>query len=442
MALGATCLAAYVTTREANRATQLGAVLPLKPLMALDESGVTMDYYTCGTTKMKLKCNLVLGLSLVEESKISVKYFPSGDDTTVLWTSPVTVYSNTTELEVPVFRLRSSTDYTAEVYVLGASSQDCSVLLESTFTTASTGYSKIDSHPFANVTQYHGPFSYDVLVLDMGEDHDDFEGLIGLDKDGYVVWYYETGVKTGPFDQNTDTFHFGMIVYPGDGDDVEGSKSETSRLVMVSPDGEDQVENAVFCHGPGSNFKTVTHECRYVGDNKFLSIHQQAERSSEGITAKGTTYHHFLAESVVEWDTGSNTLAELKHFDESVSHDVESGIIPMILAAQEAVQARGAKLTMFASPWSPPWWMKAPVDGVQSMLRTAKPNGLLHSMQRPYANYFSKFISAYARHGIDLWGVTVQNEPEAADVGWEKCLWTPAYQAQFVKNHLGPVLHA
>jgi len=101
--------------------------------------------------------------------------------------------------------------------------------------------------------------------------------------------------------------------------DVEGSKSETSRLVMVSPDGEDQVENAVFCHGPGSNFKTVTHECRYVGDNKFLSIHQQAERSSEGITAKGTTYHHFLAESVVEWDTGSNTLAELKHFDDVLS---------------------------------------------------------------------------------------------------------------------------
>ena len=35
----------------------------------------------------------------------------------------------------------------------------------------------------------------------------------------------------------------------------------------------------------------------------------------------------------------------------------------------------------------------------------------------------------------------MQNEPEAA-VGWEACLWTPSYQAQFVKDHLGPVLHA
>ena len=62
--------------------------------------------------------------------------------------------------------------------------------------------------------------------------------------------------------------------------------------------------------------------------------------------------------------------------------------------------------------------------------------------RQPYAKYFSRFISAYRRHGIDLWGVTVQNEPEAADVGWEKCLWTPQFQAQFVKNHLGPVLRA
>ena len=37
-----------------------------------------------------------------------------------------------------------------------------------------------------------------------------------------------------------------------------------------------------------------------------------------------------------------------------------------------------------------------------------------------------------------MWGVTVQNEPEAA-VGWEACLWTPAYQAAFVRDHLGPV---
>ena len=179
----------------------------------------------------------------------------------------------------------------------------------------------------------------------------------------------------------------------------------------------------------------------------------------------------------------------LEHFDDNVSHDVESGIIPMIRAAQRAIEATGAKLTLFASPWSPPHWMKVPVDGTQSMLATAKPNGLLPAMQRPWAKYFSRFISACAhvissnrdclcqtytghkptptlakptlgtaptahparlgahastdrRHGINIWGVTIQNEPEAGDVGWEKCLWTPEFQSRFVKEHLGPVLAA
>jgi hypothetical protein len=73
------------------------------------------------------------------------------------------------------------------------------------------------------------------------------------------------------------------------------------------------------------------------------------------------------------------------------------------------------------------------------MVASASPNGLMPSMQRPWARYFSRFISAYRARGIDLWGVTVQNEPEAA-VGWEACLWTPQFMAAFVRDHLGPVL--
>eukprot|EP00967_Tisochrysis_lutea_P080362 scaffold110355_cov31-Tisochrysis_lutea.AAC.8 len=59
--------------------------------------------------------------------------------------------------------------------------------------------------------------------------------------------------------------------------------------------------------------------------------------------------------------------------------------------------------------------------------------------QDAWAKYFSRFISAYKSHGIDVWGVTVQNEPEAA-VGWEACLYTPDFMASFVRDHLGPTL--
>ena len=131
----------------------------------------------------------------------------------------------------------------------------------------------------------------------------------------------------------------------------------------------------------------------------------------------------------------------LHHFDDSMQHDVDNGIIPMIHAAMAELERWTAdSLSLVASPWSPPAWMKLPVGGVQSMIRTAQPNGLDPAMQRPYAHYFSRFLSGYAARGIDVWGVTIQNEAEAMDVGWEKCVYTADYMASFVKEHLGPVL--
>ena len=132
---------------------------------------------------------------------------------------------------------------------------------------------------------------------------------------------------------------------------------------------------------------------------------------------------------------------ELEAFDKDVKHDYKVGMIPMIQQAQEMTAKRGFKLNVYASPWSPPAWMKLPAWGMQSMLLSDSPNGLMPSMQAPWAKYFSKFITAYKKHGIDLWGVTVQNEPEAA-VGWEACLWTPKFMASFVRDYLGPTLEA
>jgi len=132
---------------------------------------------------------------------------------------------------------------------------------------------------------------------------------------------------------------------------------------------------------------------------------------------------------------------QLEFFDDSVTHDVDVGIIPMIRAAQTAVRAGGASLNVFASPWSPPAWMKWPAGAwdQQSMLLSRSPNGLMPSMQAAWARYFSRFLAAYKRHGISMWGITVQNEPEA-HVAWEACMWTPSSMATFVRDHLGPVL--
>lgn len=53
-------------------------------------------------------------------------------------------------------------------------------------------------------------------------------------------------------------------------------------------------------------------------------------------------------------------------------------------------------------------------NGVRLATASAKPNGLDPAFAPAWANFFSKWLTAYKNHGIGpFWGVTVQNEPEA-----------------------------
>lgn len=127
--------------------------------------------------------------------------------------------------------------------------------------------------------------------------------------------------------------------------------------------------------------------------------------------------------------------AKMSHFDDSVAHDTKV-LIPFL---QRAL-AKNPQLKVFLAPWSPPAWMKRAADNyVPSMLGSALPVGLRDDAQPAWALYFSKFISAYKAHGIPFWGLTPQNEPEFA-APWEACGYNASYQADFVANHLGPVI--
>ena len=117
---------------------------------------------------------------------------------------------------------------------------------------------------------------------------------------------------------------------------------------------------------------------------------------------------------------------DLKTF--TVEHDRKFRI-PFI---KRAIAAAGGKLTIFASPWSPPAWMKDNND----MLHGGK---LKPEYYQSWANYFAKFIKAYAKEGIPIWGVTIQNEPMATQT-WESCVFTAEDERDFLKNALGPTL--
>ncbi|MCX2720559.1 glycoside hydrolase family 30 protein [Lentiprolixibacter aurantiacus] len=118
--------------------------------------------------------------------------------------------------------------------------------------------------------------------------------------------------------------------------------------------------------------------------------------------------------------------AELKTF--SIDHDREYRI-PF---TKKAIEAAGGELTMYASPWSPPAFMKTN----NNMLKGGK---LKPEFYQPWANYYVKFIEAYEAEGIPIWGLTIQNEPMAVQ-RWESCIYTAEEERDFLKNYLGPTL--
>lgn len=117
---------------------------------------------------------------------------------------------------------------------------------------------------------------------------------------------------------------------------------------------------------------------------------------------------------------------ELKSF--SIQHDKQFRI-PLI---KKAIETAGGSLLFYASPWSPPAFMK---DN-NNMLRGGK---LLPEYAQSWANYYTKFIKAYETEGIPVWGITLQNEPMATQK-WESCIFSAEEERDFLKNFLGPTM--
>lgn len=135
----------------------------------------------------------------------------------------------------------------------------------------------------------------------------------------------------------------------------------------------------------------------------------------------------------------------LEHF--SIAHDRDS-LIPFIHAAQEQQPA----LKLWASPWTPPSWMKRNHFYAEAHSRGAqKDNGIrpdqigregedMFLLDEPhlkaYAKYFGKFIDAYRAAGIHVGMVMPQNEFNSAQ-NFPSCTWTPEGLAKFIR-YLGP----
>ncbi|MGY1578693.1 ricin-type beta-trefoil lectin domain protein [Streptomyces sp. MN13] len=112
----------------------------------------------------------------------------------------------------------------------------------------------------------------------------------------------------------------------------------------------------------------------------------------------------------------------------SIAHDLQD-VVPLTRQARQLNPA----LTVMASPWTAPAWMK---DSGQL-------NGgwLKAEHYGTYASYFVKYLQAYRDQGIPVAYVTAQNEPTCC-AGYPSMSWNASGLAYFTKNELLPKLQA
>jgi glucosylceramidase len=230
---------------------------------------------------------------------------------------------------------------------------------------------------------------------------------------GRTVSVYTTAEKTGYRISATDTPTFKR----------HGQPLETQVCVFVDPSKTYQtflgIGGALTDASAETFAKLPADRQREILDAYFDA------RKGIGYTFARTNIHScdFSSASYTYVDEGDR---ELKSF--SVAHDRQYRI-PFI---KRAAAAAGGRLTLFASPWSPPAFMKSNND----MLHGGK---LRPEFYQPWADYYAKFVKAYQAEGVPVWGVSVQNEPMATQT-WESCIFTAEEERDFLKNHLGPTM--
>lgn len=151
----------------------------------------------------------------------------------------------------------------------------------------------------------------------------------------------------------------------------------------------------------------------------------------------------------VNWYSHDETAGDIEMKKFSLDRD-EQRLIPFIKLAKSF----NPGLKIWASPWSPPSWMKtnhhyACASNSQFNDLSADRQGEEMKTQfrmepkilSAYSLYFEKFVQGYQNEGIAISAVHVQNELNSCQ-SFPSCIWRPEDMATFIGKYLGPKFRA
>lgn len=138
----------------------------------------------CGTSFMKLSCNVTVNASRVEHMYLEYAPLDTSNDRKFVRSKLFECLPGE-EASLEIYRLRPDTDYKLNLYIDhdGQRNKYDSVLFKS----AKTGYYLFDEGAI-NTVQGH----VDYPLLNFALHTEGFRGVVATDTDGYVVWYYNS----------------------------------------------------------------------------------------------------------------------------------------------------------------------------------------------------------------------------------------------------------
>jgi glucosylceramidase len=233
------------------------------------------------------------------------------------------------------------------------------------------------------------------------------------DKIIYTVNTYTTAHKSDLKLSKTSTIKFGNFK----------QALETDVVIVVDPTKQFQTLLGIGAALTDAAAETYA-KLPLASQKKVLEAYFDTEKGI-GYTLGRTSIH--------SCDFGSKSFTYIKEGDISLkTFSIEPDRELRIPFIKQAIKKADGKLTFYVSPWSPPAFMKTN----NNMLLGGK---LRKEFYQPWANYYAKFIKAYEKEGIPIWGLTIQNEPMAKQI-WESCIYTAEEERDFLKNNLGPTL--
>nr|WP_320119851.1 hypothetical protein [uncultured Marinifilum sp.] len=175
-----------------------------------------------------------------------------------------------------------------------------------------------------------------------------------------------------------------------------------------------------------------------IGGEALLSLPKKAQNAvMNNLFSKDKAGFSFCRTAIGASDFGIDAYSysmtaddfKMEHF--SIDRD-KKYVLPYIKSAF----AINPNITLFASPWSPPAWMKesGKMVGLQKEGNRMKSDP---KVQKAYARYFVKYVQAYAKAGVKIDRICIQNENDA-NTKYPSCIFPAKEMVAFANQYMAP----